>query len=137
MASNGTVIHSSERPLQKLPFVSRFREPGSIWINIQTFPFDRFLHHFLWLFPPRRIAGRVFSRYLKSPLHASGVCVMLQHNEVPAYFPLLKKNCIRHLILHGDWTLLRPQKKRESFIPYTNSPVVHIFLIPQKHTPNL
>ena len=130
MASLGTVIRSSERPQQPLPFVSRFKEPGSIWTNVTTFPFCDYYHQFLWLFPPRRLASQVFHRFLSAPVHAAGVCILLQHNEIPSYFPLLKKCCIRHLVFYGDWTLRRPQKKKETFVPYLRAPVVHAFLIP-------
>ena len=126
-ASLGTVIRSVSPPHPSLSFISRYREPGVLWVNVLSFPFCDYLHHTVWIFPPRGIQNAVFARFLRSRPRPAGACLLIQHNELPAVFPLLKGSCSQHKVYTGKSLLLKPNKKKVTFLAERTTSTVHIF----------
>ena len=126
-ASVGTVIRSSHNLLQDLPFIGRYKEPGCVGINFLNQDLSLYCQYVNWVFPPRRLITQVYEKILSSPHRGMYICLLLQHNELPFVYPMLKKASVEHRIYSGTGVLLRPNKKKKTFVQMLTGPVVHVF----------
>ena len=124
-ASTGTQI--TKVCGSKLKFCSRYVEDQSSYINFMNLPFGDLLMEVLWIFCPQKVEARFINHFLRQSRRPRACILLVQHAEQPPLSTLLREHCQDFVLIRGRNLLKKPQKKRESFIPYRGHLTLHIF----------
>jgi len=124
-ASTGTQI--TKKCGTKIPFCSRYVEDASSYVNFLNLPFTRLLDEVLWIFCPQKVEARFVDHFLYQPQRPRTCIMLVQHSESPPLGVLLRQRCQNFYLFRGRNLLMKPQKKRESFIPYRGFLTLHVY----------
>ena len=95
-------------------------------------PFENMVKEVCWMFCPRNMEAKFLHYFLLHPQRPRILVLLLQHQEKPISYNLLRQRCIKYKTYHRGKYLRKPVANQQVFNDYEFQGLLHVFLLPHK-----